>query len=407
MATGRPLGHVGPSLFVLALAVSGCGPSIVPIPTPAVPSPTITTTAEGVGDLEIVTTTSGEALDPDGYAVTVDGVQIRTMTLDQRAALTGVKAGAPIVELKGLASNCRVARNPRIVQIAAGAPARTEFAVACYPSIPGRIVWSRHREIGGQQELWTMDPIGEDARQLTQHTVGKADLYPAVSRDGRKVVFVRSDDIWVMNGDGTGQTEVMRHPARDWSPTWSPDGRRIAFYSDRDGNFEIYTMNADGSGLTRLTNDPGDDNSPDWSPDGASILFLSGRGDGVLSVHVMRPDGTGVTRLTDHPFEENSARWSPDGKRVAFARSLSSNTRRDLEIFVMNADGAGLVRLTDNIALEGAPDWSPDGRWLLFISRRDGDNDIFLMKADGSAASNLTRDPAMNDVTPRWWPPVR
>ena len=80
-----------------------------------------------------------------------------------------------------------------------------------------------------------------------------------------------------MNADGSGVTRLTVNDAVDSSPAWSPDGRRIAFDSTRDGNFEIYVMNADGSGVTRLTNNDAWDWYPDWSPDGRRIAFDSNR----------------------------------------------------------------------------------------------------------------------------------
>ena len=80
-------------------------------------------------------------------------------------------------------------------------------------------------------------------------------------------------------------------------PAWSPDGRQIAFVSDRDGNWEIYVMNADGSSQTNLTNDLPDDTGPVWSPDGRQIAFVFCR-DGSYEIYVMNADGSGQTRLT-------------------------------------------------------------------------------------------------------------
>jgi Tol biopolymer transport system component len=127
---------------------------------------------------------------------------------------------------------------------------------------------------------------------------------------------------------------------------------RIAFTSDRDGNGEIYAMNADGSGLTRLTNSPAFDSSPTWSPDGSRIAFGSG-----FEIYVMNADGSGLANLTNDPAEEGHLgfAWSPDGSRIVF----SSNRDGVVDVYVMNADGSGLTRLTDEPADDGPPAWSP------------------------------------------------
>ena len=101
---------------------------------------------------------------------------------------------------------------------------------------------------------------------------------PAWSPDGRKLAFVSQRDgnseIYVMNADGSAQENLTRQPASDSHPSWSRDGRRIVFVSRRDGNAEIYVMNADGSGLRNLTRTPSDDLDPAWSPDGRAIAFV-------------------------------------------------------------------------------------------------------------------------------------
>ena len=101
---------------------------------------------------------------------------------------------------------------------------------------------------------------------------------PAWSPDGRKLAFVSRRDgnseIYVMNADGSEQGNLTQHPASDSHPSWSPDGRKLAFVSRRDGNSEIYVMNADGSGLRNVTRAPSDDLDPAWSPDGRAIAFV-------------------------------------------------------------------------------------------------------------------------------------
>jgi Tol biopolymer transport system component len=132
-----------------------------------------------------------------------------------------------------------------------------------------------------------------------------------------------TDEIYVMDADGSEQTQLTDNDVSDSSPSWSPDGEKIAFASERDGG-GIYVMNADGSDVTRLTdsaNNDEDDLFPSWSPDGEKIIFASTRDeDGNYEIYTMNADdGSDVTRLTDPNADYSELDWgtntsSPDGK---------------------------------------------------------------------------------------------
>jgi Tol biopolymer transport system component len=195
-------------------------------------------------------------------------------------------------------------------------------------------------------------------------------------------------EIYVMNPDGTGQTRLTNNNYDDGAPAWSPDGTKIAFHTNRDGNHEIYTMNTDGSGQTRLTNNNYNDEWPSWSPDGTKIIFSRDLG-GNWEIYVMNADGSGETRLTNNngPWDIG-AHWSPDGTRIVFL----SHRDGDSDVYLMNPDGSGQTILTNNNYDEELATWSPDGTKIVFASSRDGNYEIYVMNADGSGQMRLTNN---------------
>ncbi len=242
-----------------------------------------------------------------------------------------------------------------------------------------QLVFTRHR--GATIFLYVLDTSTGAERRLTTR---EAPEYDAVfSPDGKDLLFAfdktvpNQGDIEVYrlrleNGELTPLAVTRNTLSHEEWPAWSPDGKRFAFTSTRDGNQELYVMSADGGEWTRLTSHPAIDAHPAWSPDGNSIAFATDRW-GDLELALIDPDGAHLRRLTDSPGLDDYPAWSPDGARLAF----TSNRDGNLEIYASDAQGRNPVNLTRDSAIDNFPAWSPDGR-LTWVSNRDGGFEVYV-----------------------------
>ena len=204
-----------------------------------------------------------------------------------------------------------------------------------------------------------------------------------------------------MSSDGSGQARITSGSI-DESPSWSPDGMKITF--SRRSNYidpgDIYVMNADGSGQTNLTNESAYDENPDWSPDGSKIVYARTTPTGYFDIFVMNADGTDQRNLTDQPQSENQPRWSPDGTKIAYTDAACCGDRGDLHM--MNADGSGAWNVTHDLPEDSSPSWSADSSKIAFTRWNNGDYELFITNADGSARWNLTNTSYVHEGEPDW-----
>ena len=270
-------------------------------------------------------------------------------------------------------------------------------ANATVPGAIGRIVFTASADhIMG--EIYTRDFAGGPLKRLTSNTTQEADV--AWSPDGSKITYgsvagSTTQDIWIMNADGTGKKNLTNDTSVNMGAVWSPDGSKIAYASTNTsgGSWNIWVMNPDGSGRKNLTQSPSSELNydPSWSPDGSRIAFSSLRS-GQMGIYVMDADGTDVAPiLVDVGVSNETPSWSPDGAKIAFETTDMGVTN----IATMNADGSGFKKITDRPAPDLRPKWSPDGHHIMFVSNADGDFDLWMVDPDGSSLQHLTDHPGM------------
>lgn len=430
--------------LLLSLFATACGGDDGPPTEPGPPSPT-------TGTVQVSMGMEGADLDADGCGVSLDGGNPRILTNDQTTHFTGVLAGSHTVGISDLADNCVLAGpDTRTVTLVAGDTAAVAYAATCARIVRlAFLVQPSDTEIGGP--LWprvqvaTQDASGttitdaateitvralaeggeialtrsesvvdgvasfDDIRLLTVGTFSldatAVEAIPAISETFSvtypPIAFGSTEgDTWdVLLLDATEIVNLTNHPADDSRPAWSPDGTRIAFASNRDGDFDIYVMKPDGSEVIQLTDDPSWDDEPSWSPDGTRIVFSSSR-DG-MNICVMDADGSDVQCIADSRGVNYSPDWSPDGTEIAW---MGPGLEK-LDICVMGVDGSNARCITQNSVLEHVPKWSPDGSRIAYYSEEaDGTWDVHVIDADGADEANLTSSPGVHDYTPDWSP---
>ncbi len=242
---------------------------------------------------------------------------------------------------------------------------------------------------GVNSDIYVMNADGSGVTNLTTSLEdvqsGFSQSYARWSPDGSMIAYEGDDGLYVINADGSDQ----RRLADGGTPTWSPDGSRIAFARGSDQGADLWTIDLDGTGLTQLTQSPKWDELPTWSPDGGRIAFLREGG-----VYVVNADGSGVAVVADLPnVDPFQPQWSPDGTQLSF----EANNGHDYDIYLVNADGSGLTATADDPNLdENWPVWSPDGTLIAFgatnnlTGLNDGTWDLYVMWPDGTHVQRLT-----------------
>jgi dipeptidyl aminopeptidase/acylaminoacyl peptidase len=273
-----------------------------------------------------------------------------------------------------------------------------EAALATFPGTDGRIAFDGVVPGTCCSEIFTAKPDGSDARRLTSTPDPSDSELPDWSPDGQRIAFDsdRTDidgrkdvaQIYVMNADGSGLTQLTRGPGEQGTASWSPNATSLAISADwgdpaLQGIWLIPASDPDGvtqREVRRVTTLPAgvdSDTEPQFSPDGNSIVFTRFKGPGASAIHRVGIDGSGLERISPWRLNASDPDWSPDGQRIAFDSGDSGVAGSKMNIYVVGADGNGLTRLTDrkplkkipggaNIRGANNPVWSPSGTQITY-----------------------------------------
>jgi TolB protein len=256
----------------------------------------------------------------------------------------------------------------------AGAHAAT--AQAAFPGSSGRVAFTSTQD-GGVRHIFVTAPGG--ITDLTGASSAATETQPEFSPSGQEIVFTRSDagdpqpQIAVMPAGGGARTVLTHTRTGNSDPTWSPDGKSIAFVSVRGGAPDVYVMRGDGTHVRRITHDAATESELTWSPRGDRIAFVRvPPGGGDRDIWSVRPSGGAERDLTNDPtvYDVDPA-WSPDGTRIAYSGAGHPHGSVGGDLWVMNADGTGAAALeheTNGYSDGAFPAWSPDGTTIAFTA---------------------------------------
>ena len=250
-------------------------------------------------------------------------------------------------------------------------------------------------------------PLGRAAQVTASYNL---DLVP--SPDGRRAVLIKiiggREQLFTMNMDGSGETQVTRDDADHEDPAWSPDGRKIAFILIKGGKKIVHLMNLDGSGLEPVTPPAQSAIHPAFTPDGRAILYctdddLRPPEKNEAEIYSIDLATKRVTTLISGGVNTFPV-MSPDGRKIAYRKIVGD---MNSEVFVADADGKNPKNLTNHWTFEGWPAWSPDSRQIAFAGNRgNAGYQIFVMNADGGDVRLLAATEGRG-TAPKWAPDGR
>jgi Tol biopolymer transport system component len=243
----------------------------------------------------------------------------------------------------------------------------------------------------GNWEIYLVQPGTGEVKRLTDHKAN--DLEPVWAPDGKRIAFIsdRQDgtNVWTMAADGADLQQLTKKQGTCYAPRWSPDGSRIAFTGSKTGRDQVYTVDVATGKVAQLTTDAIAGRQPAWSPDGKKLSYSSYTGR--YPTYVMNADGSEKVRLTD----ENGgldAMWVPVGNQLVYTAVTGTGKDSGFRVYTVGADGKNTKQRTTKPNAFGNvyPQWSPDGGKISYGELVDGLVQVAVMNADGSEPKVIT-----------------
>ena len=279
---------------------------------------------------------------------------------------------------------------------------------------------------GTSSQSRTPIPNGEEGSGEAGATVETNTVVLPAPSGGDRLAFTSNRDgdfdIYIVDIDGSGLRNLTNNGFADFDPAWSPDGTKIIYAvneepAETSSRSDLWVMNADGSNPIQLTDLSGNDADPDWSPSGDWVVFTSDT-EGTFDLYIMDASGGNICQLTSISTNELTPRWSPDGRQISYHARAGTN-RATSDIWILEVDptqncdnvvSGDPVRVTDNNVRDEWADWSPDGRRLMYTTGAevgDGHAIAVLNLTDGTVTrltDGLQNDNAVRDDDPVWSP---